>query len=116
LIEERGWATGSSAWGSPGGSAALCLEGGIVAALGVNLDDARAHREFEQCPAYRAVQSYLDLDTERHEDGWAEDPLWRWNDRHGSAAEVIEVLRATAVIEAARESEAAEFVTVEVSA
>ena len=36
------------------------------------------------------------------------DEPWKWNDTRGrTASEVIEVLRATAVIEAARETEAA---------
>jgi hypothetical protein len=108
LIEQRGWATGAAAWGDGSG---LCLEGGIIAALDVDVfpltengnGAPMSDSEFRSCPAYRAVRDYLvstdSIDTD--------DELWEFND--DSAAErVIGVLRATALIEAARERESVE--------
>lgn len=117
LIEERGWTYGRG-WEGDG---PLCLEGAIGAAAGLHgLDNIYA---LWACPAAKAVQSYLDNVLRVGE------PLFRWNDslRFGrnpdgtiefrwvggspeaadefASSRVIEVLRATAVIEAARESE-----------
>lgn len=121
LIEERGWVQGPGwDWDGRGGTP-LCLEGAIGAASGIR--GADTHRPFNECDAGRAVRAYLDMTPNiapRIE--WtaapnlSNSPLYRWNDQwHRTAAEVIEVLRATAVIEAARESEAAELVTIEVA-
>lgn len=102
LIEERGWTTGNSGFSGP----RICLEGGLIAALGmgprfvdVNLSALWA------CPAYRSVALYLDRDlTIDRESLLPKEPLWRWNDVEGrTATEVIEALRACAVIESARE-------------
>lgn len=106
LVQEQGW------WQSPNGwpraarqPAGLCLEGGIMAALGVTFDSDPSLEEFTACPAYRAVQSYLGLSHELDEDGQAVEPLWRWNDDlTRKAAEVIEVLRAAAMVERTREA------------
>jgi hypothetical protein len=104
LIEERGWATGPEAWGT---GSSLCLEGGILAAMGMTEDylsgSAQSWHAFRGCRAYGAVRDYLtstgDLDPD--------ESLWKFNDE--SAAErVIGVLRATALIEAARERESVE--------
>lgn len=99
LIEQRGWSTGIDAWGDEGREgAALCLEGGILAAAGMERG-----RGFRTCPAYVAVKDYL-LSTG---DLSADAPLWGFND--SSAEErVIGVLRATALIESARERESVE--------
>jgi hypothetical protein len=107
LIEERGWAVGSEGWGSPDG---LCVEGALLAALGIAEDDG--HRlALYQCPAYAAVTAYLDLDPSPALCPIS-DTLWGWNDRGSrTAAEVIEVLRACAVIEAAREEQDAAWET-----
>jgi hypothetical protein len=111
-IQERGWKSGAG-WVVTRGSEAspddapLCLEGGIMAALGMRITvpegDDVTDEHFEplwKCPAYLAVQRYIDTDDPR---------LYYWNDRpHRTADEVIAALRATAVIEAAREQEYAE--------
>jgi hypothetical protein len=101
LIEERGWTKGGGWPTADDEGAALCLEGGIMAALGLHFD--KDDDDVEQCPAYRAVHFYLGLKWGDVAD-WPQDPLWTWNDDHGSEESVIEVLRATAVIEAAREN------------
>lgn len=98
LIEERGWAKGAAGWGRSGENAPLCLEGGIAAALGLSLGDSDADAEFRTCPAYVAVSTYLDMTY-----------AYDFNDApYRTASEVIEVLRACAVIEASREREMAE--------
>lgn len=96
LIESRGWADYEAdtdeAWGLDSETAPLCLEGGILAVAGVGLHN------IEACPAYRAVHDYLALPPHER--------VYRWNDnRKRTASEVIEVLRAAAVIEEARESQ-----------
>lgn len=106
LIEERGWTEGVEGWPTekaPDGP--LCLEGGIIAALGMSFEDDPL-QAFEDCGAYRAVQSYVGYSADRDEADMLVEPLWRFNDSH-TATEVIEVLRAVAVIEAAREDESA---------
>ena len=105
LIEERGWVRGSKGWGIFRDDSPLCLEGGILAALGVKWDDVDLS-EFVECPAYRAVESYLGIDFDPNGDLIE---IWQWNDEdQRTANEVIEVLRACAVIEASREREAVE--------
>lgn len=102
LIEQHGWATGPQAWSAHEGGG-LCLEGGILAAIGLDRDDATQRRKFRSCDAYRAVKDYL-VSTDDLE---GDAPLWEFND--SSAEErVIGVLRATALIESARERESVE--------
>lgn len=101
LIEERGWADrnvdSEEAWGEYSDTSPICLEGGILAAVGA---DKYTIGGLRRCPAYRAVHAYLDFPENR--------PLYVYNDAIGrSASEVIKVLRATAVIEQAREAELA---------
>jgi hypothetical protein len=92
MIEKRGWVQGTEGWG--GVSAPLCLEGGILAALGHPAFVGITHKEMWACPAYRAVQDYLEYDRE----------LWWWNDTYGrTKEEVIEVLRAAAAVERTKE-------------
>ena len=100
LIERRGWSRGAG-WGNGPGSS-LCLEGGILAALGYEegqevAQDQEGHYHFRQCPAYVAVKEFL---GERMEDT---EHLWRWNDGQRQAAPVIEVLRAAAEAEYLKE-------------
>lgn len=89
----------------------MCLEGGIAIAAGVDHMHGVGSFLLDSCPAARAVHSYLGLSHS--------EELWEWNDRSlgfcrrrglpiGSshdrdASEVIEVLRATALIEEAKE-------------
>lgn len=104
LIQERGWTAGPIGWGV--GESSLCIEGALSAASVVSWhDDVRT---FRACPAVRAVQGYLGT----------EDALWQWNDAWDgrgdfvrTQSEVIEVLRAAAVIEAAREEQDAAWTT-----
>lgn len=106
LIESRGWVQGSAgmiiATDSP-----LCLQGAIGAAAGMAESPDARHSSgapvydylvTQTCPAGDAVRAYL---------GYGKP--WMWNDHHErTATEVIEVLRAVAVIEAAREESRAE--------
>lgn len=107
-IETRGWTqAGDDPWGMQDPTGPVCLEGGIAAVLGIDCTHPEGahlmgagYEDLVRCPAYRSVKSYLAVDR-----GF----LFSWNDARGrTQAEVIEVLRATAVIEAARESELAE--------
>lgn len=111
LIEERGWARGEEGWSVPtddGGRSndgPLCLEGAIAAAMGkvanIGGGDGIWPDEINTCSAGAAVRAYLAW----HPSIW----LCGWNDQSDrTATEVVEVLRATALIESAREREAAE--------
>lgn len=103
LIEKRGWQMGD--WNTNSETAPMCLEGGIIVAAGLDTG-CYGVELLEVCPAARAVHAHL---------GHAEGrPLWEWNDGFiaetgtyvtRTQAEVIEVLRATALIESARETE-----------
>jgi hypothetical protein len=105
LIQERGWLQGPSGWG--GGS--LCLEGGMLAAVGQRFG-AVDMVGFWECPAYRAVMQYLGRDESRAAVFAGDHPrpieaLWAWNDEPERTAEqVIGTLRACAVIESAKET------------
>jgi hypothetical protein len=105
LIEERGWTTGPDGWAHiRRESEPLCLEGALMAASGMNRSDI--HAFYTDCPAYDAVADYLDRDPLPRV-APISGALWQWNDSQNSAEEVIEVLRAAAVIEEAREAELA---------
>lgn len=99
LIEERGWVQGVDGMIADGCSP-LCLEGGIAAAIGADMHAGAGpyppkyfYDDVEECPAWAAVTSYLSLRP------------YVWNDNEGrTAAEVVEVLRAVALIEAAKEN------------
>lgn len=115
LIEQHGWAKGSAAWNHGWGEdQKLCLEGGIMAALGLEFgkpfvvdgEDIGVLTGLKTCPAYVAVENYLVEAGELSmlEDGTPEE-LWSWNDSRADTAErVIEVLRATALLEAVKEN------------
>lgn len=105
-IERRGWAFGGpkslsgDPWGLNDPSSPVCLEGGILAALGHTVADYTAGT-FHACPAYTAVLDYLWPERTPY----ARHKLFEWNDEDGrTAAEVIEVLRATAAIERVKEA------------
>lgn len=108
LIEERGWAGQGTPrpegfWHPEAGSShPVCIEGALNAVLG--------ERQKWECPAWRAVATYLADRPDVVIHAASGLPIvWAWNDRPGrTASEVIEVLRACAVIEQSREREAAE--------
>jgi hypothetical protein len=121
LIEERGWGQGGATWFGMGG---LCLEGAIGAAMGRKVNQSGRPDNIDpdelnfSCPAGLAVRAYLEmeLDQSAAEHKNALTPvskragywLCHWNDKPArTAEEVIEVLRAAAVIEQAREAEPA---------
>lgn len=110
LIETRGWSQGS--WGGGAScSAPVCVEGAIAAAMDLSLgalllteprsaEENHAFIQMLDCPAYAAVSSFLAISS---------GGLYVWNDEHGRTAEqVIEVLRAAALIEQAKEAEVTE--------
>ena len=106
-VQRRGWTVGNSGWMGAGWAGPVCIEGAIDAALG-GVRDTDPHA-FWTCPAYRAVAAYLGVVGI----GGPRRSLWWWNDAYDedgryirTAAEVIEVLRATAAIEASREDAA----------
>lgn len=104
-IEQRGWVVGGNGWNT-GSTEPLCLEGGLMAAMGLNwLEFANdTHSEFRTCPAYTAVQEYLELANREHINGDGLE-LWRWNDNEAEDSDhVISVLRAVALVEAAKEA------------
>lgn len=109
LLEERGWRKGD--WGLDNDgepSGALCLEGAVIAAM--PMKERLFHRggvmysTYDECPAGLAVERYLD--SKPGAGGY------NWNDAEDrTASEVIEVLRACALIEAAREEQDAAWET-----
>jgi hypothetical protein len=75
-----------------------------MAALGMTYD---GHADVLRCPAYNAVRDHLQWDR-----SLGKSYLFQWNDEPGrTASEVIEVLRATALIESAREEQDAAWET-----
>lgn len=123
LIETRGWTTGEG-WQrlDTDPASELCLEGAIQAATGLRFayseNDHMPDGVFAPlfaCPAYQAVCEFLGREVptapsmDNEYDGFTGEPLYYWNDEEAkSAARVVEVLRATALIAAARERETAE--------
>lgn len=123
LIQLRGWKAGGGwAFDDRG---PLCLEGAIAAAMGDGLLDygfGNCSIGPNLCPAGMAVRDYLNLGdyvnpSEVRPAG--DNHLYTWNDRQKwdcdletavpvrTATEVVEVLRATALVESARERETA---------
>jgi len=112
-IERRGWQRGGG-WLSPISldTDAVCLEGGIIAAIGLRLDenDPSDHKftPLLTCPAYRAVTEYLGripAYVRPDGSGFEGQPLYYWNDDEAADAEhVIATLRAAAAVERAREA------------
>ncbi len=99
LIETHGWTKGTAGWPGYGGGSKLCIEGGIIAALGGTFQSIRRD-DLTDCPAYRAVERYTE--TPRSDEG--KGRLFRFNDANGrTAVEVVATLRAVALIEAARD-------------
>jgi hypothetical protein len=109
LIEQHGWTQREGWWGQPGVEG-VCLEGGIMAAMGLDYNDWReASWEDPEdegydpirdgllpCPAYTAVREYLGVEPRR---------LYWWNDEPGrTREEVVEVLRTVAQLEADKEN------------
>lgn len=114
-IERRGWARGAG-WMHESSTAddQVCMEGAIMAALGLRLPDDEHDdeplRPLYTCPAYRAVSDYLNREPAGIKPdgfGFTGEPLYWWNDEVASSASVvIEVLRAAAMVERTREAAA----------
>ena len=107
LIEERGWQTGPRGMTGEGG---LCLMGAVFAAQSnrVAESDLEATHGFVACPAGAAVYEHV------KDDRYVHSPLlvWAYNDRIAkSSTDVLGVLRACALIEAAREEQGAAWET-----
>lgn len=106
-IQQHGWTQGHTGWPGPVNLGPLCLEGALMAALGLDRDifmeqgsGITATLEFINCPAYQAVSSYL---ADRRDE--PRESIFWWNDEDGrTAAEVIEVLRGVAAVERVREA------------
>lgn len=109
LIEKQGWVQGWNGWTCEGIMTVqpLCLEGGILAALGIAavgrnmVNGARQDvmEEFRKCPAYVAVFDHLGLEEKQI-------ALCGWNDTLATGKdEVVEVLRTVAEKELIKESE-----------
>lgn len=103
LIERYGWTKigddpGVNPWGGAGKP--MCLEGGILAAMGLEPTASGLGDEQDyiltNCSAYKAVQAYLETS----------DRLYIYNDRYAeSARDVIGVLRGAALVEAVKEQQ-----------
>lgn len=103
LIEEHGWAQGSP--GMYDDHPQLCIQGAILAAMGEV--QRNGHPRANECPAGVAVRDYLGI-ARPWCDGRGVNALWWWNDDGArTQAQVIETLRAVALIEAARENASA---------
>jgi hypothetical protein len=103
IIQERGWVQGGAGWfvESLPADAPLCAQGALRAACHEATDD---HREW-----YRL---YFDVTKPIVAAHVGEPIVFSWNDKPGrTAGEVIEALRACALIEAAREEQDAAWAT-----
>lgn len=122
LIQERGHRGGGGWPGAQRFDGRLCLEGGIMAAAGITWANGTGYWEMQSCPAYKAVREYLEGATPFM---WQDDlpyaPIsegtggWVGGSEEAARAyakeRVIAVLRAAAVIEAAREEQDAAWET-----
>lgn len=116
LIEERGWGTGHQSWANDP-ALPVCLEGAIGAAMGLTVNDLRSGSgidpaDLQLCPAGAALREHLSgwFNARGSKVAW----LCHWNDADGRTAdEVIEVLRACALIEEAREDQDEAYATYE---
>lgn len=103
LIEDYGWGQGV---GSMIGAGGVCVMGAILHAVQGRFarpdeNDQDTYDVVDACPAGQAMYRYLAL-PEGSE-------LFDWNDKKvRTQSEVVEAIRACAVIEASREREAAE--------
>lgn len=107
MIQRHGWAKGPSAWADAYGDG-LCLEGAIAAAMGVKVSPGgKGMAPVVHCAAYVAVEDFLD--SALVDEGEAvpnRQPLWWWNDKVAETSEdVIAILRATAAVQRAYETE-----------
>jgi hypothetical protein len=103
LIEAKGWTQGIYGWGNYADQSGwydgpLCIEGAILAAMGVTMQERDS-----RCPAFNAVRSFLELDPNPQV-----TPLYLWNDdlSHVEGKEtVLATLRGAAVLSAWLDSE-----------
>lgn len=98
-IEENGWRTGGGWWPTHGRQE-LCLEGGLIAALGLtpeelDPDDTDQWLGFQSCPAYQAVRNHIGTTKS----------LWSWNDSQNTKERVLEALRGAAEAERQKEQQ-----------
>lgn len=103
LIDSKGWTTGAG-WNGQLPDGKLCLEGGIMAAVGLVCDDPDTDdvvfRELRECPAYQAVVGYLE------EAGHIGVAPFRWNDAlHRTQEGVTTLLRTVAYAERLKETQ-----------
>lgn len=106
LIEERGWARGGG-WHPEHllADAPLCAEGALKAACMADEGDVRHWTDLYYGPEWFGGGAQ-DGVLERVKDYLGEQYVFSWNDRpERTASEVVGVLRAAAVVEAARESQ-----------
>lgn len=89
LLETKGW-TQITGWPGQDRQGRLCIEGALMAALGLDFrDDQQGEENLEelrQCPAYQAVRTQADIQGQ----------LWTWNDERGrTKEEVLSILEQT---------------------
>lgn len=103
MIRDGRWAQGEG-WNVT--ERGICVEGALLAALEIpvpdhdSIDPVRA--ELVKCPAYQAVEEYLQEKGEMH----TPKSLWAWNDRgDNTRAKVIRTLRAVARREKKKEQQ-----------
>lgn len=104
-IQMAGWGKNADAWNADGGKG-LCLEGGIAAAMGIeiNTKNGSGLNALETCPAFSAVYAYLNADEPLPYGG----APWYFNDKIAETADdVIAVLRGAAEVEYLKEQTAA---------
>lgn len=101
-IHLHGWGKGVDSWSGVAG-AGLCLEGGIAAAVGIDIRvSGPGLMALTVCPAYVAVQEYL---AHLLPEGF--DEPWYFNDSIAETVDdVIAVLRAAAAVERVKEATA----------
>src|SRR5687768_1199599 len=96
MLKAGRWVQGDG-WPGAAYNDGLCLEGGIMAALGLVYDMNQSNgglNDFYACPAYKAVREYLDEKGELSKGGGS---VWGWNDTYWrTKAQVLRVLRTVA--------------------
>jgi hypothetical protein len=113
-IQTQGFTQGGSGWHWETGKP-ICIEGGILAALGVQWNslsiEDESYEQWMKCPARIAVADYLETTEMAPRLRWAgygpdsEREIWRYNDDESTTeAEVIAVLLSAAKAEREKEN------------